>query len=94
MCGFHVSLSDVKAQRPIEPNVRKKITMSTDAGDVDAFWDRVRALIRQADCHYHTDNLGLAEQLNLRVEECVGVLRAMYGRFSEAIGSTPRQSAQ
>ncbi len=63
--------------------------MSIDAGDVDAFWDRVRALIQQTDRHYYTDNLGLAEQLGLRMEECIRVLQAMYDRLTEAVGNTP-----
>ena len=44
---------------------------------------------QQLERHFNTDNLSLAEQLVIRAEECVSVLRAMYGRVNEAFGGPP-----
>ena len=56
---------------------------------MDDFWDNVVGIYRQLQRHVHTDNQALAEQLIVRAEECTCVLRAMYGRLSEAIRIPP-----
>ena len=53
--------------------------------DLDTFWPRVISICSQLERHYNTDDLSLAEQLVLRAEECTSVLRAIYGRVSEAL---------
>ena len=53
--------------------------------DLDMFWPRVISICSQLERHYNTDDLSLAEQLVLRAEECTSVLRAIYGRVSEAL---------
>lgn len=47
------------------------------------FWSQLRHVFRQCERHYATDDINLAEQLLIRVEECESVLRVILGRMYE-----------
>lgn len=48
---------------------------------LDEFWNQLRHVFRQCERHYATEDVHLAEQLLIRVEECESVLRALLGRM-------------
>lgn len=55
-----------------------------ESTDLDSFWHHLTTILHQLERHYSTDNLALAEQLLIRVEDCQSVLRALLGRVCEA----------
>ena len=60
------------------------------SGTMNEFWDHLHHVFRQCERHYATDDVNLAEQLLIRVEECESVLRAILGRMYEVV---PRNQA-
>ena len=52
---------------------------------LSAFWDQLRHVFSQCERHYATDDILLAEQLLIRVEECESVLRVLLGRAYETV---------
>ena len=56
--------------------------MSMDPFDLNSFWQYLSEILRQLDRHRSTDNIGLAEQLLIRAEDCQSVLRAVLGRVT------------
>ena len=52
---------------------------------LDEFWNQLRHVFRQCERHYATEDVHLAEQLLIRVEECESVLRALLGRMYDAV---------
>ena len=53
--------------------------------NLDRFWQHLSEVLRQLDRHHNTDNIGLAEQLLIRAEDCQSVLRAILGRISDVM---------
>ena len=49
--------------------------------DLDRCWQHLSEVLRQLDRHHSTDNVGLAEQLLIRTEDCQGVLRAILEEY-------------
>lgn len=47
--------------------------------DLNSFWQYLSDILRQLDRHHSTDNIGLAEQVPIRAEDCQSVLRAVLG---------------
>ena len=65
--------------------------MELGLADLDLFWSRLLSTCNQLEWHYNTDNLGLAEQLLLRAEDCFSVLRTILGRLENS--ESPRSRA-
>ena len=53
--------------------------------DLDSFWQFLFATFEQLFRHHNTDDLGLAERLVMRVDDCIAVLQAVLsdGMFEE-----------
>lgn len=59
------------------------------SSNLDDFWQLLLETVRQLHRHYKTDDLGLAERLLIKAEDCQTVLRILWGRLAEAGISDP-----
>ena len=59
--------------------------------DLGSFWQFLSRTVEQLDRHHDTDDVGMAERLVARAEDCVGVLQAVLRDVSEHGANQSRQ---
>ena len=55
--------------------------------DLESFWEFLAATIQQLFRHHNTDDIGLAERLVVRADDCIGVLQAVLREMTEPSGT-------
>ena len=56
---------------------------NNDCNDLDSFWQFLSVTVEQLFRHHNTDDVGLAERLVARADDCIGVLQAVLREVSE-----------